>query len=289
MKVIVTGASGFIGAFLVRYLAEAGFKVVAMQRSQPRELPAGVEFQQHDLSTDFDDAKFVGAAYLVHTAFAQFSQVNRGSNQTNREGTQQLIDACKTHDVNIIYFSSMSAHASAESNYGRSKFEIEKMFEQTRDVVLKPGLVLGEGGLFFRILSVVQKSRFIPVVAGEKPIQTIALAELAELLVIIMRNFVPGYYAIGESNPISMKKLYKTIAATLYTNPVLIPVPLRLVHCLAYCAELVGINLPVTTENVLGLKKMRSFNTKHSSAVFGYKFSSFDKTLSGFDIRHGRS
>ena len=72
MRVLVTGASGFVGRHLVPALVEAGHEVVALTRDADRyDPPEGVSVREGNLleSTGLEDA-FEGidaAYYLVHS------------------------------------------------------------------------------------------------------------------------------------------------------------------------------------------------------------------------------
>jgi nucleoside-diphosphate-sugar epimerase len=49
MKVMITGAAGFIGGYLVKYCLRAGFAVVAMDNREPEEELTRANFQWCDV------------------------------------------------------------------------------------------------------------------------------------------------------------------------------------------------------------------------------------------------
>jgi len=263
----------------VAHLASKGFQVLAMQRSAPKQLAMGVDFQRYDLSSPVNDSKFDGARYLIHTAYQPYSRINRDSKKVNQSGTRNLIAACKKRDIKIIFLSTMSAHEEAESNYGKSKLDIEKMFSDDQDLILKLGLVLGNGGLFNSIVNTITESRVLPLVAGDKLIQTVALTDLFALIEIGMSKQITGSYAIGESDPVSLKVLYKTIADAASCSRLFVPIPIGFIQLVCSIAETFGITLPIATENILGLKKMRTFKTEDNLEVFGYQLPRYDKSI----------
>ena len=65
MKILVTGASGFIGTALMRALREAGHEPVALVRRAPRQGAAEIQW---DPAGAIDGAKFGGADAVVHLA-----------------------------------------------------------------------------------------------------------------------------------------------------------------------------------------------------------------------------
>ena len=284
MKIIISGSSGFIGTHLVTKFSEAGHKVLAMQRHEPKWLPTGVEFQQYELANPLDVSKFDGADYLIHTAYQPYSKINQNSRIVNYTGTQQLIAACIEREIKIIFLSTMSAHDHAESSYGRSKFEIEKIFNPEKDLVLKLGLVLGCGGVFYKIVSTISQSKLVPVIASDKLIQTVTLEKLSELLEIGMKNGITGIFAVGEAVPVTLIEFYKEIAAAIGVKSVFVPVPLGLIQFVCCITESLGIILPFTTENLLGLKKMRTFETLDFSVVFDCQLTSYDQNIASLQM-----
>jgi len=284
MKIIISGSSGFIGAHLVMKFSEAGHKVLAMQRHKPKRLPTGVEFQKYELANLLDVSKFHDADYLIHAAYQPYSKTNQNSRIVNYTGTQQLIAACKAREIKIIFLSTMSAHDHAESSYGQSKFEIEKIFNPEEDLVLKLGLVLGRGGVFYKIVNAISQSKFVPVIASDKLIQTVTLEELFGLLEMGMKNRITGMFAVGEAVPVTLIGFYKEIAAAIGVKSVFVPVPLGLIQFVCSITESLGIILPFTTENLLGLKKMRTFETQDLSAVFDCQLPSYDQNIASLQM-----
>lgn len=275
MKIIVTGSSGFIGTQVVNYFSCNGYQVIALQRTIPLATSKGVEFQSYDLSDPVNTSKFEGATHLIHTAFQPYNLSNTFSNNINYSGTVNLIEACKKFNIKIIFLSTMSAHVQAESNYGKTKLRLENIFDQKQDLVLKLGLVLGNGGLFGTIVDTIERNRIVPIIGKNKLIQTIAMHDLLSLIEVSIKNNISGNYPIGESNPIRLGTLYKDIAMAMSRKPLFIPVPIVFIYILCLFADKMKIKLPITTENVLGLKKMRSFKTENTFKKFGIQPSSY--------------
>ncbi len=71
MKVLLTGASGFLGQYVLRALQQCGITAVAVGRRHPRDL-AGATFAAADLLATEDLATLarqVGASHLLHLAW----------------------------------------------------------------------------------------------------------------------------------------------------------------------------------------------------------------------------
>lgn len=175
MRVCVTGATGFIGAALVRRLLQAGASLCALARPSARadELEArGVEVVRGDLK----DAEAVeraveGAEVVYHTAAmvegpwtrAQFIETNLG-------GTQRVLEASLRKGVGrVVYLSSIAVYGLAHEDerineitpwddsperrdsYSNSKILADRFAtEFAREkalpvIIMRPGVVYGPG------------------------------------------------------------------------------------------------------------------------------------------------
>lgn len=69
---------------------------------------------------------------------------NKNADKINIDGTKKLVEFCRKKNIKPLFFSSFSAHKEAISHYGKTKLELEKLFDISKDVILKPGFVLGK-------------------------------------------------------------------------------------------------------------------------------------------------
>ncbi len=172
--ILVTGASGFVGAHLTRQLSEAGREVRALyRRHQPDEAMKawpGVQWQRADLLDVFDvEAALEGVSEVYHAAaLVSFNPARKAEMiHANQEGTANLVNAALDADVRkLIHFSSVAAlgrnssgqqvneeaqweESRLNSAYGLSKYAAEMevwrgIGEGLCAAIVNPGIILGE-------------------------------------------------------------------------------------------------------------------------------------------------
>ncbi len=113
-KVAVTGASGHIGANLVRELIRRGYDVVTLIRQSSQALE-GLEVTRVDgdvLDPHSLRRAFSGVDQVYH--LAAYISIQTGENEklelTNVEGTRNVLQACQSEGIStLVYFSSIHA------------------------------------------------------------------------------------------------------------------------------------------------------------------------------------
>ncbi|MBA3972521.1 MAG: NAD(P)-dependent oxidoreductase [Bacteroidetes bacterium] len=277
-SIIITGAGGFIGEELTKYFSCKHWKVRAFVHSIPVVKVSGVEYCKYDLEKKPDQALFTNVDFLVHAAYLKYEK-NNDSDQININGTKNLIDACRKNNIKPLFLSSFSAHAHAESHYGRSKMECEKLLDLSRDVILKPGFVIGKKGLCGKLIETIGRSAFFPLVGGgEQPLQSVCIDDLCSVIEKVLENNT-GLFHIAEPEAITMKEFYSEIAAQLGKKLRFIPFPIVALFSISKVAEAIRVQLPVSSESVLGLKHLKTFETKQDLEKIGVVLKNYKESL----------
>jgi nucleoside-diphosphate-sugar epimerase len=279
MKIAVTGASGFIGSELVKTLS-ATHQLIALQRKLNNNNLPNIEERYFDL-TDKTTYNFTDADALVHCAFIPFSKQNKNASTQNIEATLALAQICIEKGIHFIFLSSMSAHADALSEYGKHKYSIEKQLNNPAFTIIRPGLVIGNtGGLFNNIKGIIAKSSVIPLIdGGKQPIQTVLVSELNKAIQHIAEQKITGIYNIATTQVYTLKQLYIAIAAGQKKQVKFIGLPYGFMKFALTIAEGIGLNLPIKTESLLGLKQLRAFKTKDNLDKLNIKLMSLEEAI----------
>lgn len=181
MKLLITGATGFVGANLVRHFAGQHVVVATGRSATPVGLPEGVAFHPVDLSRPLRGV-FPKVEAVIHAAaLASDTASEKELAAANGTGTRHLFEATRDGPI-FIYISSASVYDNQKtlhledeavdyqrlSAYGRSKRAAEEWLLQqdwsTRTlVILRPRAIYGPGDrvLLPRLLGLVRHGRII--------------------------------------------------------------------------------------------------------------------------------
>ncbi len=185
-KVLLTGASGFVGGRLRDALREAGTEVLAIRRKSSPEPKAqeGVR----SVVAEYDDTAGLGELvarekpdFLFHVAGATKGVSYEDFQRANVMPTRNLLAACKREHPGLRRFvlvSSLAAYgpSSAErphsesatprpiEHYGKSKLEAEELLAREAGevgwTIIRPGGVYGPGdGDYFNLFREVERGR----------------------------------------------------------------------------------------------------------------------------------
>ena len=167
MRILVTGASGFLGGYVCRELCDAGHDVSALVRrpgsDPPRthEVVGDITGDRAALQAAVDEA---APECVIHLAAEIASQRDADRiDEVNVEGTRSLLVVCEASGSPKFVFASTVVTGDAggalldetselpvQTAYGRSKQEGERLVREASlpSVVVRPSHVYGPGGWF---------------------------------------------------------------------------------------------------------------------------------------------
>jgi nucleoside-diphosphate-sugar epimerase len=272
--VAITGASGLVGRHLCDHFSQAGWRVRALVRNPGTYAfrRAGIEVARIDLPDFVDDAAFAGIDTVIHAAYATRSADLPAARRVNEQGTANILAATRQAGVRkFVFISSLSAHADATSYYGRSKLAIESTLDLSRDLVIRPGLVLApDGGLALRMWQSVVRSPVVPIFGGgRQPVQTVHIEDLCTAVRRAVETDVTGVVNVAEPVAIPMKQLLEMFARASGAKTALLPIPSSPALLALRALESARVPLPVTSENLRGLQSMKLVDTSADIARLG--------------------
>lgn len=269
MKVLITGANGFVGAAVFKQLAAMDkIQVVGTLRCIPNERYDHNQFiKVGDMSTDTDWSKAViGVNTVIHTA-ARVHVMNdtninplREFRRVNVQGTLNLARQAATAGVKrFIFISSVKVNgestspnrpfssedaASPGDAYAISKMEAEQgLFEisiQTglEVVIIRPPLIYGLGvkANFASLMKAVERKWTLPLGAIHNKRSLIALDNLVDFIITCINHprAADQVFLVSDGHDISTTELVRGMAKATNVSVRLVPIPVWLLRGAAY-------------------------------------------------------
>jgi nucleoside-diphosphate-sugar epimerase len=285
-SIAITGANGFIGQYLVEFFTKKGWIVRKINKSDfnlkqcaPNNRDNNESAIEYTLKSTLPLLE--GVDVLIHCAYQKHSSKVPDSRKINYFGTKKLLELAHQASVkSIVYLSSMSAHKDALSEYGISKFENESLFDLKKDIVLRPGLVLGNGGLYFELRNFIRRHKIIPIVGGELPIQTIQVAELVRIISFLLEGGHFGRFFVAEKSGPRLIDFYKEIADYSEDKKIFIKIPISAAKIILQITKWFRVALPFTLENLKGLEKMTVGDTGELQKILPFEISNYKNNIS---------
>lgn len=253
IKIVITGATGYIGTRLTVLATKRGYDVIGASRQQPASCIAS--WLHYDLASNEAVVLPVGTDVVVHLA-ANTVATNPLDNDVEVAAAQGLIKSAQKVGARFIFVSSQTARADAPTPYGRTKWSIEQAVLTAGGWVIRPGQVYGGElrGLYGTLVMAVQKLPLLPAFIPSPKVQPIHVDDLAEgLLRIAERDDAKlGVYCLAAPMPISFSTFLTEIAKSrLRCKRVFVPVPVVAINIFA---AVIGS----AWRSKLGLERLRS-------------------------------
>ncbi|HHI71451.1 MAG TPA: complex I NDUFA9 subunit family protein [Rhodobacteraceae bacterium] len=218
--VTIYGGSGFVGRYIARRMAKAGWRVkVAVRR--PNEAlfvqTYGVVGQVEPVLCNIRDDASVRAA--MHGADAVVNCVgilnNLGRNRfdaVQHDGAERVARIAGVQGVKrLVHLSAIGADKNSESEYARTKALGEEavMTYFPGAVILRPSVVFGTEDHFFnRFANMTNYSLVLPLVGGNTLFQPVYVDDVAAAAeVALTENVTPGIFELGGPEVDTLKGL----------------------------------------------------------------------------------
>src|SRR5262249_54422797 len=154
------------------------------------------------------------------------------------------------------------------------------MLDAQRDLVLRPALVLGRGGLAQSMCGLIKRLPLVPLIGGGgQMLRVVGVDEVCSAVATLLEHDVSGNYDLAAAQPVSLRAFYEGVARRLGVRRVFVPVPVWPMYLAMRAVEWCGIELPVTSENLLGLMQLPASDARAGRNPPGIHPRPFEETL----------
>lgn len=282
MKVLLTGASGFVGSHILDLLVARGIPTAILLRpSSPRRFIelhlTRVEIRTGSITEAGSlESALSGITHVIHAAGCTKAVHSAEYHAVNAAGTTNLIEAINRHldcVQRVVILSSLAASRPGTSAdpareadtsqpvtaYGHSKLAAEHaVLDKCRAdyVILRPSAVYGPRDSDFLVLFKTVKGRIVPCLdGGRQELSLVYVEDLAEVVVESLTHLALGRQKINvaAAEILTSAGMAREIGRQLGVKPIELPVPRALLWIA--CATRTLLSKMTGRPNILSLEK----------------------------------
>ena len=260
--ILITGATGYIGHYLVARLVALGERPRCLVREMDRAkriLPADkVELVQGATTSPASlDAAVQGVDTIVHAAFLTADRKQSTGNEyekTNVQGTAYLIQAAKKAGVKrVIEIGGLGTRPDKPGSYMQGRYLAEKMLKESGLdwTIIQPSVLFGKNAPFIKgLVDLIRTSPVVPLIGGGKIMfQPIYVEDVVTVIIKVLEDPVSTAnktYTIGGPAYYSFTQIIDALLQATHKQRIKVPAPTSLVGIGAAVMEAVLPKPPLT-------------------------------------------
>jgi uncharacterized protein YbjT (DUF2867 family) len=288
MRVLVTGATGFVGREIVRQLRTAEHTIRLLVRSphspRVRELVSnwGAELRPGNiLDAASLPGSLVGTDAVIHLVGIISEVAQNTFENVHTRGTQNMVAAAQQAGVRrFIHMSALGTRPNAASRYHQSKWAAEELVRRSglEFTIFRPSLIYGPKDQFVNLFaSIIRWSPVVPLMGSPSarfqpvPVEAVASAFASSLQE--PKSFAQTFDLCGPE-PLTLSDIVDRIQTVLGKRRLKLHIPLSLARCQAVCLEFLFRLLlrkppPVNRDQLLMLQEDNVGNPQPANDLFG--------------------
>ena len=280
MRIVLIGASGFLGGYLLHALTAERHHCVVLTRAAVRrsslELLPGVDLLQADIyDVDVLTEQFANADAVVSMAgiLNETGGGGKGFHKVHVELVEGIIKACQLAGVSRLLHVSALHAGNGSSYYLKSKGQAEALLRATNDLnisIFQPSVIFGRGDQFFnRFAAMMSFTPVIPLACPKARLQPVFAGDVAAVMAASLDDPMTWgkSYELAGPQSFTLKELVEWTAKTKGLRKRVIGLPRPLSAMLAVVMGLVP-GKPFSWDNYLSLKTDNT-SSQNGFAYFG--------------------
>ena len=251
--VTIYGGSGFVGRYIARRMARAGWRVrVAVRR--PNEAmhvkSYGVPGQVEPVFCNIRDdasvrAVMQGADAVVNCVGILAESGKQRFDAVQAKGAERIARIAADLGVaRMVHLSAIGANKDSDSTYARTKAagEAGVLRHMPRAVILRPSIIFGAEDQFFnRFAGMTRLGPILPVVGAETRFQPVYVDDVAQAAVKgVTGEVAPGIYELGGPEVLSFRALMQMMLRVIRRRRLVLNIPFGIASLMAMAMELIG-------------------------------------------------
>ena len=280
--VTIYGGSGFVGRYITRRLAAAGWRVrVAVRRPnealhvRPYGVPGQVEPVLCNIRDDASVSAVMPGADAVVNCVGTFDRKGRNNFEAvQAEGATRIARIAAEEGVaRMVHISAIGADAGATSIYARTKAagEAGVLAHMPQAMILRPSVIFGAEDRFFnRFAAMARCSPILPVVGAGTRFQPVYVDDVAQAAVLGVTGAAePGILELGGPEVATFRELMALMLRVIRRRRLIVNIPFPVAALTAGVMELVetltlGLVPPQITRDQV--RSLRVDNVVHEGA-----------------------
>ncbi|MEM7470478.1 MAG: complex I NDUFA9 subunit family protein [Pseudomonadota bacterium] len=268
----VYGGSGFVGRYIVRRLAKAGWRVrVAVRKPndaifvKPYGTVGQVEPVFCNIRDDASVAAVMQGADAIVNCVGTFDKGGKNNfDAVQHEGAERIARLATEHGVShMVHISAIGAHVESATLYGQSKGLGEEgvLAHFPNATILRPSVVFGPEDEFFnRFADMTKLGPVLPVIGAETKFQPVYVDDVAKAAMAGLENGATGIFELGGPDVSSFRDLMKDMLAVIRRRRLVVNIPFFVGAIMGGSFDLLKvlsgglISGPVTGDQVESLK-----------------------------------
>ena len=264
----IFGGSGFLGRYVVKRLAGAGYVVrVAVRRTEPAAFlrtmgdVGQIQLMAASITDDVAVARAVAGASVVINLVGILAENKPGDfEKLQAEGAGRVANAAAAARVtHLVQMSAIGADINSPSKYASSKGrgEAAVLAAFPFATILRPSLVFGPEDQFFnRFGAMAAMSPVMPVMAGETKFQPVYVGDVADAVMHALADPAAQgrIYELGGPDILSFRALLALILQMVGRKRPLVPIPMAVAKIQAAVMEHIP-GKPLTRDQLIMLAR----------------------------------